>query len=140
MATKKQKPSQSGPLAEEAALELSTEDAALLAEARQIIARVRQRMHAVVRAASEQWHPAVDPHQVDETAEPYLSDEEFDDITNVTELMAEMAFLREVGLFFGMPQPMVDSVVQDRLRMKLIPSHVPKGPIAFVAKKKGKQE
>lgn len=97
-------------------------------------------MWAVMRAASEQWQPAVEPHQIDETAEPYLSDEEFDDIANVTELLAEMASLRDLGLFFGLPQSMVDAVVQDRLRAKLVPSAAqPKGPIAFVAKKKSRE-
>lgn len=83
-------------------------------------------MQAVIRAASEQWQPAVDSHQIDETATPYLSDEEFDDIANVTELMAEMASLRDLGLFFGLPKDMIDNVVQDRLRTKLVPT----GPTA----------
>lgn len=121
------------------AKELSAEEALLLEQARAILVGIRHKMQAVVRAASEQWQPALDPHQVDETSAPYLSDEEFDDITNVTELMAEMAFLREFGLFFGMPQNIVDSVVQERLKAKLIPHGHPKAPIAFVAKKKSRE-
>jgi hypothetical protein len=115
---------------------LSEKEKAMLAEARVILTQVRERMHALIRAASEQWQPAIDSHQIDETASPYLSDEEFDDIANVTELMAEMASLRDIGLFFGLPKEMVDSVVQDRLRAKLVPMAPSKKNAVFVSSKR----
>lgn len=96
-------------------------------------------MAAVMRAASEHWQPAVEAHHVDETATPYLSDEEFDDIANVTELMAEMASLRDIGMFFGLPQPMMDAVVQERLRSKLTPAGPAKGPVFVASKRKSKE-
>jgi hypothetical protein len=121
---------------------LSEEEKLLLSEARMILTRVRARMQAVIRAANEQWQPAVDSHQIDEMASPYLSDEEFDDIANVTELMAEMASLREFGLFFGLPKDMIDSVVQDRLRAKLVPvgSAAKKNAVFVSSKRRAEKE
>jgi hypothetical protein len=119
--------------------DLSDEEKVLLAKARTMLADIRNRMAAVMRAAAEHWQPAVESHQVDETAVPYLSDEEFDDIANVTELMAEMASLRDIGFFFGLPQPMIDAVVQERLRAKLVPtSGGVKGPVFVASKRKSK--
>lgn len=119
---------------------LSEEDKELLAEASAILGRIRKRMLAVMRAAAQHWQPAVESHQVDETAQPYLSDEEFDDIANVTELMAEMASLRDIGLFFGLPASMVDTVVQERLRIKLAPAGAAKGPVFVASKRKTSKE
>lgn len=111
--------------------DLSPEEQELLDKARVLLGDIGKRMRAIVWAASEQWKPALQAHQVDETAEPYLSDEEFDDIVNVTELMAEMAYVRDLGLFFELPKEMMESVIQDRLRAKLVPTQNQKksGPI-----------
>lgn len=118
---------------------LPTVDPELLDKARTIFRNTHDQMQALMAAASENWRPALEPNQIDETI-PYLSDEEFDDVANVTELMAEMSTLRAFALFLGVPEHIIDPVVQGRLANKLIPNSPTRNkPPFFVVKKQDKK-
>ncbi len=117
--------------------DLSPEDKSALEEARAILSDVSRRMLAMARAASERWKPALSVFDVDETAGPIIGDDEFSDIVDVTELTGEVALLRHIGLFMGLPAEIVDAVAAERLRTLVLPaSRI--APLHHVAHRRGK--
>lgn len=115
------------------AADMTDEEKALMASARDVLVGVEQRMTALVRAASERWNPRVSVLEVDETSTLVFSDEEYADVLSVVEAMSEAQLLRAIAKFVQLPEAMVEGIVQERLRNRLEP-HAGRRGIPFVLK------
>lgn len=101
---------------------LTDEEQRLLVRARGILDSLGKRMTAITRAAAEKWVPAQSALEVNETSGPVLGDDEFTDIVDITEILAEATMIRSLGLYLEVPEPILDEVIVQRLLSQTTPS------------------
>lgn len=114
--------------------EQKTRLAAMIPEANAVIQGIEDRMSALSVAATARWQQYKVLHEIDENSAPVMGDEEYDDFLALAEDLAQHALFREVALFMGLPQEVVDNVLTQALAADFIAS----GPKAADLKKAAK--
>jgi hypothetical protein len=87
----------------------------LLPKASDVIQSIEDRMTALSVAATARWKPAQLVHETDENSAPVMGDDEYADFLKLVEDLAEHAIFREVALFMGLPEAVVDQVLTQAL-------------------------
>ena len=101
---------------------LSDDEKERLGRARKLLSDAIDDTMALVRAVSERWRPQQSVWETPETAGPIIGDDEYDDLLYVIESVNEARVLRALGAFAGLPSSMMDEIVQEKLRAKLVPN------------------
>lgn len=115
---------------------LPADEQALLDKARTTLAGIEKHMVALVRAAFERWKPAQSVYNADETGPLVFSDEEYAVYISMVERLGEVVLTSELAKFMGLPTAMVDAVIAEKLRQKLVPSApLGNGAVPFVVKR-----
>jgi hypothetical protein len=117
---------------------LTEEERALFDQASDELAAVEQRMTALTRAAASRWRAAQSVYDTDETSALVFSDEEYADFLAVVEMMGEAEMLRTIGCFVGLPVDILDDIVHEKLKGKLVP--MPRKALPFVIKQSRQRE
>lgn len=88
----------------------------LLPRANTVLQNIEDRMMALIVMATARWQPATSLLETDENSSPIMGDDEYSEFLALVENMAEHAMFREVALFMGLPEHVVDEVLLHSLR------------------------
>lgn len=77
-------------------------------------------MAALTVAATSRWVPGQDAYDTDENESPAFGDEEYADFLAMVEEVGEAAMFQGIAGFFGIPGNVVNEVLVDALKAKLV--------------------
>ncbi len=94
-----------------------------------------QRIMALVRAANNRWEPGRSVLETDETDTPVFSDQEYGDFVSLVEVLGHAEWTRQMMAFLRLPAPMIDTLVEEMLRARLVTGGRRSGGMPFVVRK-----